>query len=207
VLGPLLAGAFFGDIPRALLGFPVDVIRRLYNWFTRSRLQLRGGDRADVHERGFEGNWDQAVQKISKIDDAGRPIQLSEQFLSLFYRSGEPLVPLWIANGTNVQDGARVLTAPFVIDQEWFSNTATWAPLSDENAGLSSQRSLNIDGPFYAVNDALALLQDDVRISTAINNTSRFPFLSPSGALSTELVLGARPDSSGIGLLDMWMLA
>jgi hypothetical protein len=41
-------------------------------------------------------------------------------------------------------------------------------------------------GPFMAARDVLTLLKADIPISTAVDNTSRFPFLSPSGELTPD---------------------
>jgi hypothetical protein len=72
-------------------------------------------------------------------------------------------MPLWLANGTDSQNGDRVITTPF-----------------DMKKGAAPVN------PFTAARDALALLQSDVAISTAITNTARFPFLSPAGELAPE---------------------
>jgi hypothetical protein len=64
-------------------------------------------------------------------------------------------MPIWIANGTEIGTGGRLLTVPFA-PRDW---------------------------PFHAARDALFALNGDVSISTAINNTARFPYLEPSGEL------------------------
>jgi hypothetical protein len=65
-------------------------------------------------------------------------------------------MPVWVLNGTDVTSGGRMLTLPF-----------------------GSQ--IGMAWPFYASIDLLALLGADVPISTAINNSARFPYLEPSG--------------------------
>ena len=57
-LGPLLAGALFGDIPRALLGVPAYAVRQAV--YLRSFEDWRGGDRAEALETGFEKIWEGA---------------------------------------------------------------------------------------------------------------------------------------------------
>jgi hypothetical protein len=84
--------------------------------------------------------------------------RFTDAFLSLFYEHGavRPGMPVWVLNGTDVTSGGRMLTVPF-----------------------GSQ--IGMPWPFYASIDLLALLGADVGISTAINNSARFPYLEPSG--------------------------
>ncbi|MBI2767570.1 MAG: hypothetical protein HYX53_16865 [Chloroflexi bacterium] len=144
VLSALLAGGLAADIPRALLSPVAFVVRGFVGE------QPRGGDRAEAIERAFERLWDKPWTR------EGKP-SFSDRFLSLFYE-GTTLrrgMPLWIANGTEVSTGSRLLTLP-VDRSQW---------------------------PFRSSRDVLALLDADVAISTAINNTARFPYLEPSGEL------------------------
>ncbi|MGZ5902093.1 MAG: hypothetical protein ACXWK3_20300, partial [Reyranella sp.] len=143
-LGPLLAAAIVVDIPRSLLSLPAFLVRIV------SGEQPRGGDRAEWIEHAFEGIWKEARNGNGTLFD--------KPFLSLFYdESGQikPGMPVWLANGTEVGTGSRVLTVPFK-PQDW---------------------------PFPAAKDAHAALNADVSIATTINNTARFPYLEPSGEL------------------------
>ncbi|MBI3514692.1 MAG: hypothetical protein HY060_11615 [Proteobacteria bacterium] len=154
-LGPALSGALFGDVPRALFGIPAYFVRRALNLD-----EVRGGDRAEALERAFEKNWSAIIAEGGEGSwKAGRPLGLSQPFLALGGATGRG--PVWIANGTDAQNGGRVLTIPFRV----------------ATAG---------DWQFPGGRDLLHLLQADVAISTAINNTSRFPFLSPSGELAPK---------------------
>jgi hypothetical protein len=144
VLSALLAGWLAVDVPRSLLS-PVAAIARIF-----VGEQPRGGDRAEAIERAFELSWDKAWTKEPRA-------RFKDPFLSLFY-DGTRLrrgMPLWIANGTEVRSGSRLLALP--VDKT--------------------------DWPFRSARDVLALLNADVPISTAINNTARFPYLEPSGEL------------------------
>jgi hypothetical protein len=157
-LGPVLAGALAVDIPRNLLS-PFAALARM-----ASVGQPRGGDRAEAMERGFEVLGQQA-DKV--VQEGGGATPLRAPYLLLFYRDLAPMneppkgkysagMPLWIANGTDNSTGARLLTVPFKPETGW---------------------------PFAAAGDVLSILKGDVPISTAIDNTSRFPFLEPSGEL------------------------
>jgi len=72
-----------------------------------------------------------------------------------------------ISNGTDSQAGGRVITVPFRSDTR-------------------GNETLGEVWPFDDAKDALALLNADVRISTAINNTARFPFLEPAGEMTAH---------------------
>jgi hypothetical protein len=122
-------------------------------WFSTSR-QPRGGDRAEAFERGLERQW-----RLAAGADAGDPpTNFGDPFLSLFYDANgiRPGMPIWIANGTDARTGNRLITVPF-------SSRGAW--------------------PLEAATDALSLLDADVPISTAINNTARSAYLEPGGAL------------------------
>jgi hypothetical protein len=71
-------------------------------------------------------------------------------------------MPVWISNGTDVTSGGRVLTEPF-------------------------SSSGDVDWPFRAATDAIGVLEADVPISTAINNSARFAYLEPAGELSSAV--------------------
>jgi hypothetical protein len=147
-LGPLLAGALLVDPPRAILS-PFAAAA----WFSTGR-QLRGGDRAEAFERGFERQW-----RLAGRSEAGDPpTNFGDPFLSLFYDANgiRPGMPIWIANGTDARTGNRLITVPFSPQGAW---------------------------PLEAASDALTALDADVPISTAINNTARSAYLEPGGAL------------------------
>jgi hypothetical protein len=123
-------------------------------WVTTGR-QPRGGDRAEAFERGFERRW-----RVAGHADASESptTNFGDPFLSLFYDANgiRPGMPIWIANGTDAGTGNRLITVPF-------SPLGAW--------------------PLEAAADALAILDADVPISTAINNTARTAYLEPGGEL------------------------
>ena len=146
--------------PLLAAAIAVDIPRALLGPFAAgvramSGRQPQGGDRAEWIERAFEGIWKEAAPKADGI-------LFDKPFLSLYYDgpsdgrySIRPGMPIWIANGTETGTGSRILTVPFA-PKEW---------------------------PFHAAKDALFALNGDVSISTAVNNTARFPYLEPSGEL------------------------
>jgi hypothetical protein len=179
-LGPALAGSLLGDVARAFFGLPAALVRLVTQG--KDAVGLRGGDRAEALERAFEHNWSAVSSRIAIASGgAWRPFGFDNPYLSLFYEPPAtvaakgadsnarlpPLVPrgnvpLWLANGTDAQNGDRLITAPF--------------PLAFDGEDRSGQQ-------FSAARDVLALLQSDIPVSTAITNTARFPYLSPSGEL------------------------
>lgn len=180
-LGPLLAGALLSDTPRSLFA-PIAALARL-----AAHLMPRGGDRAEALERAFERLWHQNLVSAGLKKPGGVP-EFSAPFLSLTYRpdgSLRPGMPIWITNGTDVSTGARMLTAPFdgMHDADW---------------------------PFRATGDVLGVLLADVPISTAINNSARFPYLEPSGELVPAMghdsmhaqMRGSRPELVDGGYFD-----
>jgi hypothetical protein len=174
-LGPLLAGALFGDIPRALMSVVLLPIHAL----DRSVTGLaRGGDRADALEVAFEENWQDAV---AHADPALKttPVGLDSAYLALNHNApGQAgTLPIWIANGTDQQNGERLLTVPF---------QANPARLPIGPGG-----GMQADWPFEGAKDVLGVLHADMPMSTVIDNTCRFPLLSPVGELTPI------PDTSG----------
>ena len=155
-LGPLLGGWLLDDIPRSAFEPIAAVIQSALGH------RPNGGDSAEAIEHGFEDLWSRALQKspLKGAPDWDQP------FLSLFYtdntgsyRSG---MPLWFANGTDATTGNRVITAPILAPDKQDSRSP-W--------------------PFRGARDFHTLMSGDVPISTAINNTARFPYLEPFGEM------------------------
>jgi hypothetical protein len=168
-LGPLLAGWLVADIPRSFF----DPLAELSRWITNTR--ANGGDSAEALEHGFEQLWHQAEPTYPRWN---------KPFLSLFYGDTQgahfrPGMIIWIANGTDASTGNRVLTTPIR------------APNNDGDTNKSQW-------PFRGARDLHTLMGADVAVSTAINNTARFPYLEPFGQMLRQ---GHRNTSSG-ALID-----
>jgi hypothetical protein len=155
-LGPLLGGWLLNDIPRS--GF--DPIATLIRAVTGTR--PNGGDSAEAIERAFEDLWSAVRQE----PEARAAASWDQPFLSLFYtdlagtyRNG---MPLWFANGTDATTGNRVITTP-IAAPEGRASGSPW--------------------PFRGARDFHVLMGGDVPVSTAINNTARFPYLEPFGEM------------------------
>lgn len=155
-LGPLLGGWLLDDIPRSAF----DPIAALVRSATGHR--PNGGDSAQAIEQAFEDLWSD-VRRESGAE--GMP-GWDQPFLSLFYTdSGGTYrrgMPLWLANGTDATTGNRVITTPIL------------APKG---------RDSRLPWPFRGARDFHTLMGGDASISTAINNTARFPYLEPFGEM------------------------
>jgi hypothetical protein len=156
---PELAGDSLGPVLNGwLLGdIPRSVFgapAALVRWLTGG--EPRGGDSAAAIEHGFEFRFSRT---------SAEAIPISEPFLSLFYAGGRqrPGMPMWIANGTDAATGSRLLTVPISVSDQADAADPAW--------------------PFGHAYDVLGLLRADVPISTALNNTARFPYLEPFGAV------------------------
>jgi hypothetical protein len=113
-----------------------------------------GSDRAAALEHAFERLWQNSGQF------SPYRLSFSTPYLSLFLdpqtKAQRPGLPLWFTNGTDVRSGLRIITAPITAEADW---------------------------PFLQSEDALSLLGRDVVVSTAVNNSARFPVLEPAGTL------------------------
>jgi hypothetical protein len=184
-IGPALAGTLLGDAPRALMGVVAAPLSYLHNKLSPSAPWVfRGNDRAEALERAFEENWQQ--HGIDAMQSAAKPFGLDVPYLSLFYKKGvlRDYVPAWIANGTDQQKGDRIVTAPFIVNHEEFCTKDGRWYAKDTNCEAHRTFFWYRFGPFLSALDAIALLKADIPASTAVDNTSRFPFLSPSGELT-----------------------
>jgi hypothetical protein len=186
-IGPALAGTLLGDVPRDIVGVVAAPIVKFHNDHFVTPWVLRGNDRAEALERAFEANWRRrGIRAMRKIPGVVAPIPFDAPYLSLFYANGalRGFVPAWIANGTDQQKGDRIVTAPFKVNAERFCDDGRWYGSRMDCAPHDTAYSWNVFGPLTAALDALGLLKADIPVSTAITNTARFPFLSPSGELT-----------------------
>jgi hypothetical protein len=167
-LGPLLGGWLLDDIPRSAFEPIAAVIQSAIGH------RPNGGDSAEAIEHGFEDLWSRALQKspLMAAPHWDRP------FLSLFYTNNTPTyrrgMPLWFANGTDATTGNRMITAPIL------------APDKPDS---------KLPWPFRGARDFHTLMGGDVSISTAINNTARFPYLEPFGEM---LPRGGKPQAGSL---------
>jgi hypothetical protein len=147
-LSPAIAGLLYPDLVQQFLPFPLFP------------------DRAAALSESWESGWSGA---LGEADSAGaasgcsqnRRDRFGEDFLEIWRGSlfgNQPWVPLVLANGTLVEDGKRVITAPIRID-----------PLVFEDS-----------------HDFISLAHGSVSASTAVLNSARFPLVSPAGAIPVE---------------------
>lgn len=127
-------------------------------------------DRAELMELAWEQSWD------------GADGFLSRGMFDVW--ENEPTVPLLIFNGTSVTDPCRFNIS--VLDGNAHDPTDTCTSLSvfeNSSTGVSSSASL---AATQDLTDYLCADQD-IRISTGALMTARFPIVSPSGRIGSEL--------------------
>jgi len=135
-------------------------------------------DRAQTLEQGWEEGWAKAVSADPPCTALGHaPKMLSDDMMSIWDEAlkGGPWVPLVLANGTLVEDGKRVITAPVQIEPQI-------EPLEKRCA----QKKPGQNGPriFEDSHDFFRLLcKGSISASTAILNSARFPLVSPAGTI------------------------
>ena len=145
-LGAALAGMLFPDLIQRLLPFPLF------------------DDRAVSLEESFERGWSVSVPACSS-PPCRNADRFGEDFLRIWQDSrlrtdSGRWVPIVLANGTSVETGKRIITAPIRVESDAFEDA--------------------ID--FYK----LAPLA--IRASTAVLNSARFTLVSPPGRMMNESI-------------------
>ena len=110
-------------------------------------------DRAEYLERSWEAGWRAAHDDTSNRFD--------EPFLDLWWGSAARRlqVPSLLLNGTGVETGHRIVT----------TNLRLTGPTDG--------------GPFAQTRDLFAVIDRNIRLSTAALNSARFPYVAPAGTL------------------------
>ena len=117
-------------------------------------------DRAGTLELGIEQAWRDACSKRSVGPECANANEFGESFFKL--RAGPGWLPVLLLNGTHQETGKRIITSKMRIDRE----------------------------NFLDVYDFFDLAEQDVRLSTAVINSGRFPFISPAGAIVRRMANG-----------------
>ena len=179
-LGPVLATLATHDIVPPLSGR--DEARE------SEKETVFHGDRAVAIEQAWERAWADAVSNRP----CGVAIEQCQNlfrgsFLKLFYAPSakpekygwEMTLPALLLNGTAVETGARVVTSSLKLECNWFGK---------KEPCTSKMRD---------VSDVLAHLADntpaqqgklDVRVSTAVSNSARFPLVMPAATANIAQV-------------------
>jgi len=140
-LGPSLAGLLYPDLLQRFLPVPIPLV-----------------DRARSLEEAFEIGWDSSMS-CGTTNCGARPGRFSQDYVTLWSKSlrsdsDARWVPLVFANGTHVETGKRIITAPVKVDSEVFEDAYD----------------------FFSLNPP-------VRASTAVLNSARFTLVSPPGRM------------------------
>lgn len=139
-LSPTIIGMLYPDLLQRFLPFPLMPSRSTYL------------------EESWEKGWSRAMATCGVQDKKTNPI--SKDFLGIWRElNGEAPISRWtpivLANGTHVQSGRRIITAPIQITANAFDDAIDFF----EEFGFP------------------------VRASTAAHNSARFPVVSPAGTL------------------------
>jgi hypothetical protein len=128
-------------------------------------------DRAEALESAWELAWRRAIGAADAVDSSARsndfadPLQLRTKDQVKLERA-RPWLPVLILNGASVKTGRRIVTSDVAFEPKCKSSDLLY-----EGADLPSA----VD--FYC------LTRRQVRLSTAVHNSARFPYISPAGTL------------------------
>lgn len=138
----------------------VDTPRSLLGFGSRIR------DRSDIMEEAWEASWGDDV--------AG----LRHGVLDVWERG--PAAPAFVFNGTSVNDACRFSASAFDISGAAADVTGC--------AGTSADDGADPGGPFAATYDMTDFLcvNEDVRLSTAVSMSARFPIVATSGRMAGD---------------------
>ena len=156
-LGPALAAYLFQDTWQLLTGWGQVLAARALG---RPQDAFLVPDRAAALEDAFARAWDESA------GDKGRKGLFDRAFLAGWYSAEgfDPTLPLLFQNGAEVGTGRRIITGPVLLDPR-----------------LPALRGDMRLPPFDAATDQLALAGADVRLSTSVTNSARFPYVTPAG--------------------------
>lgn len=138
-LSPAVAGLLYPDLTQSALPLPVFP------------------DRASSLEESWSLGWASAA-RLQRGGCVPGERRLADDFLGIWadvFDAGGPWVPLVLANGTLVEDGKRVVTAPIRIESRIFEDA----------------------------HDFVDLFGHSVSAATAIHNSARFPLVSPAATI------------------------
>jgi len=139
-LSPALGGLLYPDLAQQFVPFPLFP------------------DRARALEESWDMGWKTSVERSTGCAATRSPDRFAGDFLTIWdesLRKGGPWVPLVIANGTLVESGKRVITAPIKVEPSVFEDS----------------------------HDFFDLFGQSVSGSTAVLNSARFPVVSPAATL------------------------
>jgi hypothetical protein len=129
--------------------------------------------------RGLEQSWEESYSRVTAHST------FESGFLSFVSADHSP-VPVLILNSTHVETGRRYMASSVFRDRD-----------AQEHGR-----------PFQDAGDVLTILGKDMRLSTAVHNSARFPYVSPAGHLDAgdgeehgAIVDGGYFENSGLATL------
>lgn len=217
-IAPVIAWALFADLPSAFVG------------------RSGGTDRAEVLERAWERSWlddlsdDSTWALLASRGPETDASPFAGGIFDLWARG--PRLPLLLLNGTKVQDGCRFNASVFDASVEYRRGEnvePATVRLAEDCLALRLfeapaegaepiyvEPGRRVDWTFASTEDLSDFVcpDRDVRLSTAVLLSARFPFVTPSGRLvkcktpgapAINIVDGGYFDTSGASsLVELW---
>ena len=137
-----------------------------FSMFNADLLQwLLPGDLVPDRAQTLETAWERAWRKAIGSDDFAQAFQLRDD-KNPGGTNGQEWLPVLLLNGASVKTGRRIITSDIAVQPECRSSDF-----------LS-------DGPdLPSTLDFFCLTPRRIRLSTAVHNSARFPYISPAGTL------------------------
>jgi hypothetical protein len=137
-----------------------------FSMFNADLLQrVLPGDIMPDRGEALETAWEWAWRTTVGTDDFSNVFRIRSK-VELEARDGQDWLPLLFLNGASVKTGRRIVTADIAVEPKCRSSDLLY-----EGADLPS-----------AV-DFFCLTRRQIRLSTAVHNSARFPYISPAGTL------------------------
>jgi hypothetical protein len=214
-VAPTIAWGLFADLPSALIG------------------RRGGSDRAEILERAFERSWleDLPDRRWWRVFWGGAPSTarspLANGLLDATADATSP-IPILLLSGTKVQDGCRLNVSVLDVSvdatrrapdaesevEDCLSLRLFEQP--DTPSDISAPNPLRASWSLATSDDLIDYLCDhqDIRLSSAVLLSARFPYVVPSGRLercptpevpAANIVDGGYFDTSGASpLVELW---
>ena len=137
-----------------------------FSMFNADLLQrLLPGDLMPDRAEALETAWEDAWRRETGADDFAEPLQIRDP-KNPAAAPDKDWLPVLLLNGSSVKTGRRIITSDIAFDPE---------------CGSSDLIETAPDLP--STLDFFCLTRDRIRLSTAVHNSARFPYISPAGTL------------------------
>ena len=137
-----------------------------FSMFNADLLQrLLPGDVMPDRAEALETAWERAWRDVVGTDDFAEQFRVRSSD-ELARDSESDWLPIVFLNGASVKTGRRIVTADIAVEPK-----------------CQSADSLNLGPDLPSTVDFFCLTRREIRLSTAVHNSARFPYISPAGTL------------------------